>query len=148
MPLPLLTSVGDLPLGVHRASLREVIEHFGAGSPQREGVARRLERIYRLARDTGHLARFVVFGSFVTDKPDPNDLDVFLVMSDTFDGAKIRGEAALLFDHAAADAHFGASVFWLRRLAALGGEQTTIEYWQVKRGGGQRGIVEIVEEIP
>ncbi len=94
------------------------------------------------------MARFVVFGSFVTDKPEPNDVDVFLVMEDKFDGAKLQGEATLLFDHAAADVHFGASVFWVRRVAALGGEQPTIEYWQVKRGGGQRGIVEIVEETP
>jgi hypothetical protein len=34
------------------------------------------------------------------------------------------------------------------RLAALAGEQATIEYWQVKRGGGRRGIVEIVEGTP
>jgi hypothetical protein len=29
---------------------------------------------------------------------------------------------------------------------AIGGEQAMIEYWQVRREGGQRGIVEIVEE--
>ncbi len=29
------------------------------------------------------------------------------------------------------------------RLGALAGEQATIEYWQIKCGGGQRGIVEI-----
>ena len=148
MPLPPLTRIGDLPLGVHRASLREVLERFGTGSRQRTAVAERLERVYRLARETGHLARFVVFGSFVTDKPEPNDVDVMLVMQDTFDGAELEGEAALLFDHAAADARFGASVFWLRRLAAMGGEQATIEYWQAKRGGGRRGIVEIIEETP
>ena len=148
MPLPSLTSAGDLPLGVHSATLREVLDRFGAGSRQRAAVAERLERIYRMARDTGHLARFVVFGSFVTESADANDVDVFLVMDDAFDGAKLRGEAALVFDHAAADAHFGASVFWVRRLAAIGGEQTTIEYWQAKRGGGRRGIVEIVEETP
>jgi len=148
MPLPPFTDVGDLPVGVHRASLQEVLDRFGAGSPQRAGVADRLERLYRLAGATGQLARFAVFGSFVTDKPDPNDVDVFLVMDDAFDAAKVRGEAALVFDHAAADAHFGASVFWVRRLTALGGEQTAIEYWQVKRGGGRRGIVEIVKELP
>jgi hypothetical protein len=48
--------------------------------------------------------------------------------------------------HPAAEAHFGASVFWVRRLAALGGEQSMVEYWQAKRGGGRRGIIEIVEE--
>ncbi len=109
-------------------------------------VAGRLDRVYRIARATGQLARFVVFGSFVTDKPEPNDVDVFLLMQDDFDASQLRGQAALLFDHAAAAAHFGSSVFWLRRSAALGGEQTTIEYWQATRGGGRRGIVEIVEE--
>ena len=57
-------------------------------------------------------------------------------------------DAALVFDHAAADAHFGASVFWVRRLAAFGGEQAAVEYWQVTREGGRRGIVEISKEMP
>jgi len=46
-----------------------------------------------------------------------------------------------------ADAHFGASVFWVRRSGALGGEQAMVEYWQVRRDGGRRGIVEIVPEV-
>ena len=146
MRLPELTDSGDLPLGVHRASLRETLERFAVGHPQRIAVGERLERIYRVAAATGHLVRFVVFGSFVTDKPAPNDVDVFLIMDDAFDGNTLHGESALLFDHAAADVHFGASVFWVRRFAAFGGERATIEYWQAKRGGGKRGIIEIVEE--
>jgi hypothetical protein len=111
-------------------------------------VAARLERIYSLAAATGYLARFIVFGSFVTDKPEPNDVDVFLLMNDAFDFAQLTGELRLLFDHAAAQAHFGASVFWLRRLAAFEGEQKAVEYWQVKRGGDYRGIIEIIPEVP
>ena len=95
---------------------------------------------------TGEVARFVVFGSFVTTKRDPADVDVFLLMENTFDMAQLPGEARVLFDHASAQAHFGASVFWVRRLAALGGEEQTIAGWQVKRDGKFRGIVEIVEE--
>ena len=148
MALPPLTEGGELPQGVHLASLREVLERFGVGSTQRKAVALRLERIYRAARASGHLARFVVFGSFVTDKPEPNDVDVFLLMEDTFDASKLEGETRLLFDHAAAQAAFGASVFWLRRLAAWEGEATVIEYWQVKRGGDRRGIIEIIPEVP
>jgi hypothetical protein len=45
-----------------------------------------------------------------------------------------------------ADAHFGASVFWARRCSVFGGEQSMIEYWQTRREGGQRGIVEIISE--
>jgi hypothetical protein len=146
MPLPDLTDSGELPLGVHRASLRETLDRFAVGQPQRIAVGERLERIYLLAAATGHLARFVVFGSFVTDKPEPNDVDVFLVMDNAFDGDALQGESAVLFDHAAADAHFGASVFWVRRLAAIGGEQAMVEYWQARRGGGRRGIIEIVEQ--
>jgi hypothetical protein len=37
-------------------------------------------------------------------------------------------------------------VFWLRRLAALGGEEHAIAGWQIKRDGTLRGIVEIVED--
>ena len=42
--------------------------------------------------------------------------------------------------------HFGCSVFWLRRMAAMGGEQAAIEDWQIKRDGTERGIVEITVE--
>lgn len=86
----------------------------------------RLARVHELAAATGHMKRFVVFGSFVTAKHQPNDVDVFLIMHDTFDLAQVAGEARLIFDHAAAQAHFGASIFWLRGLAALPVEDEAI----------------------
>ena len=144
--LPSLTEDGELPLGVHAASLREVLDQFGVGSARRKALALRLARVYRVAQATGHLARFVVFGSFVTGKLDPQDVDVFLVMADTFDASHLRGDARLLFDHGAAQAHFGASVFWVRHLAAWQDEQAAVEFWQVKRDGRRRGIVEIISE--
>jgi predicted nucleotidyltransferase len=146
--LPDFTENAELPPGVHRATLRETLERFGSGSSRRKVIASRLQRIYELAASTGQVARFVVFGSFVTAKAEPNDVDLFLLMEDAFDAGQVVGEARLLFDHAIAQAHFGASVFWLRPLTALGGEQETIDYWQIKREGGQRGIVEIIPEQP
>ena len=148
MPLPPFTASGDLPPGVHRATLSEALERFGSGSSQRMLVGLRLERIYNVVRATGHLARCIVFGSFVTAKPVPNDVDVFLLMEDTFDVAQLTGEARLLFDHAVAQTRFGGSVFWLRRLAVLDDEQTTIAHWQITREGHDRGIVEIIPELP
>jgi hypothetical protein len=128
--------------------LAEVLQRFGSGSVQRRAVADRLNRLYQLAVSTGQLARIVVFGSFVTAKHEPNDVDIVLLMEDTFDLAAVTGEAALVFQHLEAAAHFGASVFWTRRSGAIGGEQAMIEYWQIRRDGGQRGIVEIVSEGP
>lgn len=148
MPLPPFTVSGDLPPGIHRATLSDVLERFGSRSPQRMLVGLRLERIYNIAWATGHLARCVVFGSFVTAKQVPNDVDIFLLMEDTFDVSQLIGEARLLFDHAAAQTRFGASVFWLRRLALLDDEQTTLSHWQITREGSYRGIVEIIPELP
>jgi uncharacterized protein DUF6932 len=95
----------------------------GQGSIQRCAVADRLNRLYQLAGSTKQLARFVVFGSFVTAKAEPNDVDIVLLMEDTFDLAAIAGEAALLFQHMEADAHFGASVFWTKRSGLLAGSK-------------------------
>jgi len=148
MPLPAFTPSGDLPPGVHRATLSEVLARFGIGAPRRQVMALRLEGLYQLAMATGHVNRFVVFGSYVTAKAEPNDVDLFMLMSDTFDLGKVAGQARFLFDHAIAQSSFGASVFWLRRLAAIGGEDKAIEDWQTKRDGGLRGIVEIVPETP
>ncbi len=135
---------GDLPPGIHRATIEEVLRHFGAGSLQRRVVAQRLERVYNLASSTGRLGRFVVFGSFVSAKPDPNDVDIFMLMDDAFDSAQVSGEAALIFDRAAAQNVAGASVFWIMRAAALGDEQAALEHWQVKRDGTTRGVVEVI----
>lgn len=127
MPLPAFNEEGDLPPGVHRATLAEVLERFGQGSVQRCAVSDRLNRLYQLVVSTGKLARFVVFGSFITGKEAPNDVDVVLLMEDTFDLASVTGEAALVFQHLEADAHFGASVFWTCRSGAIGGEQAMME---------------------
>jgi hypothetical protein len=145
---PPFDEAGELPPGIHRATLQEVLERFGQGSVQRRAVSGRLKRVYELAASTGQVARFVVFGSFVTAKQDPNDVDVILLMDDGFELATLTGEAALVFQHMEANAHFGASVFWTSRCAAVGGEQAMIEYWQLRREGGQRGIVEIVRDAP
>ena len=106
-----------------------------------------MQRIYEIAATTGHLRRFIIFGSFITTKLEPNGIDVFMIMEDTFDVSQLVGESRLVFEHAVAQTHFGDSVFWIRRLAAFNGEQAAIEQWQIKRDGSERGIVEITLEL-
>jgi hypothetical protein len=140
---PDFNSSGDLPPGLHRGSLAAVLAHFVGGSEQRRIVAQRLERIHRLAIGTGALARFIIFGSFITDKAAPNDVDLFLVMADHFDVATVAGETRYVFDHMAAHNLLGASVFWIPRAACIGGEDSAVLDWQIKRDGTTRGIVEV-----
>jgi len=144
MSFPDFTEDGDLPVGIYPASLAEVINHFGLNSAKRQQVTQRLERIYKIASATGKIAHFIIFGSFITDKLDPNDVDIFMIMQNDFDATTLTGETRILFDHLSSQSYFGASIFWVRRLAALGGEQAAIADWQHKRDGNRRGIVEIV----
>ncbi len=134
---------GDLPVGIHQATLAEVVEHFGQSNFQRRIMAQRLVRIYDLAQSTGQVARFIVYGSFITAKPFPNDVDIFMLMEDTFDLYQWSDEVAVIFDHMACQNYEGASVFWVRKMAAIGGEQAAIEFWQTKRDDTNRGIVEV-----
>ena len=145
MPLPEFNANGDLPPGVHRASWTEVMGRFGGGFGQREVCTRRLAHIYELARRTACLQRFVIFGSYVTAKANPNDVDVILIMDDAFRLDNCPMESRALFDHAVAQARYGASVFWIRPALLIGETvEQFIEYWQIKRGGGQRGIVDVI----
>jgi hypothetical protein len=67
-------------------------------------------------------------------------------MHDTFDVRNVGGEASILFDHMAAQNYEGASIFWVRSMVALGGEDAAIEHRQITRDGKRRGIVEVVQD--
>jgi hypothetical protein len=112
MPIPEFNEQGDLPVGVHLATIDEVYERFGQGTPQRQLVTKRLQRIYELAHRTGKVERFVIYGSYVTAKLTPNDVDIFLVMQDDFLLPECEEDVAPIFQHMEAHDRFGASIFW------------------------------------
>lgn len=144
MALPEFNEQGDLPPGVYSVTFSEVIARFGIGSRQREAVTARLRRIHDLALATGALARMIIFGSYVTGKLEPNDVDVILIMRDDFRSEACSPETLVLFDHRRAAAELEASVFWIRPALLL--TETLDQFvlrWQIKREGGTRGIVEV-----
>jgi hypothetical protein len=145
MPLPDFDASGDLPPGVHRATLNEMIQRFGSAGGQRGVCNLRLSHVHELAKRTGHLQRLVIFGSYVTAEPNPNDIDVVLVMDDGFRLEECPIESRGLFDHALAQARYGASIFWIRPgLLIDEGVEDFTAYWQLKRDGSKRGIVEVI----
>src|SRR5437867_1752237 len=144
MPLPQLNCTGELPEGVHQATIEEVIAQFGSGTAQRQAVTARLRRIYHLASATHKLERLILFGSYITAKPDPNDVDVVLIMRDDFEVQACAEESRQLFDHPRAAEAFGASVFWIRpALLVLETLKEFIAHWQITRDQTRRGIVEV-----
>jgi hypothetical protein len=144
MAIPSFEASGNLPSGIHSATMDEIRQRLGTGNATRQALFVRLHRIHQIAMATGHLSRFVIFGSFVTAKDFPNDVDIFMLMENGFDVGRLTNEAEILFDHLKAESYYGCSVFWMRRLAAIGGEQAAMEHWQICRDGSLRGIVEVI----
>lgn len=144
MSIPNLNLAGELHEGIHTATIDEVIAQFGSGTPQRMTVTQRLQRIYQLAKSIGHLDRILIFRSYITAKPEPNDVDVVIIFDDDFDMAVCSAEVKNLLNHQQAAEEFGASIFWIRpSLLFLEPLDKFIAGWQVKRDGTRRGIIEV-----
>lgn len=107
----------------------------------------KLRFLYDLSSTTHHLARFLVFGSFVSGKRAPRDVDIILVMAEAFRVEDTSREAQTLFSHADAEARFGASIFWIREGSLMPAEMAEfLDTWQIGRDGRRRGLLEIVDD--
>lgn len=144
MALPEFNNHGDLPEGLHKANLAEVLERFGRGSEARQEVTAVLQRIHQLVTAAGKLERFVIFGSYITAKSEPHDIDVVLVMKDDFSMDACDEQTRILFDHQRAEGELGASIFWLCPSVLLRGSlEDFLLGWGTKRDLTLRGIVEV-----
>jgi predicted nucleotidyltransferase len=99
-----------------------------------------------LAATSGKLRRVFVWGSFVTAKAAPRDLDVLLIMDEDFEVDEIAAPAQAVFDSVRARLLFESDVFWAR--ASIGDEllDLWLDTYQTSRSFRKRGIVEL--ELP
>jgi hypothetical protein len=72
--IPMLRDDGYLPEGLHLASEAEVLFRFGSSTPRRRRLASRVRRWIGLLRSVGAV-RLLIDGSFITSKPEPQDVD-------------------------------------------------------------------------
>jgi predicted nucleotidyltransferase len=142
--LPDLTAGGELPPGVHLADWQEFQSRFGISSPRRLWLSSRLRTILELAASGGRLRRVFVWGSFVTAKLAPKDLDILLIMSEDFEADYMSAPAQAVFDSTRARLLFETDVFWAR--ASIGQEllDLWLDTYQTSRSFRKRGIVELV----
>jgi len=141
--LPALTIEGDLPPGVYLVDWQEFHSRSGTLSPRRSWLSGRLRTLLDLAATTGKLRRVFIWGSFVTAKPAPRDLDILLVMDDDFEIESIAVPAQAVFDSVRAKLLFESDVFWAR--ASIGDEMLDLwlDTYQITRSFSKRGTVEV-----
>ncbi len=76
-PLPVLTYHGYLPEGVHDTTIEELQARF-VFNEKRRFLWERLHRFLEWARSTGSFSHAYIDGGFVTNKSQPEDVDVIL----------------------------------------------------------------------
>lgn len=81
--IPAFRPDGYLPEGLHPASEAEITFRFGSTTPRRRRLVLRLRRWLLLAREI-RARRFLLDGSFVTAKHEPDDIDAVMLLPADF----------------------------------------------------------------
>jgi hypothetical protein len=76
--LPDFNEHGYLSRGIHVSTIDVLAARFGSASPERQAQTNELRDFAAWARDAG-VIRWVVDGSYVTSRVDPNDVDVVIL---------------------------------------------------------------------
>src|SRR5580700_821382 len=93
--IPAFRPDGYLPEGLHPAAEAEVTFRFGSTTPRRRRLVLRLRRWLVLARDIG-ARRLLVDGSFVTAKPEPDDIDAVILLPVNFTAQVEQGNESAI----------------------------------------------------
>jgi predicted nucleotidyltransferase len=96
-----------------------------------------------LAKSTRKVERIFIWGSFVTAKESPNDVDILLIMSEDSQIETVPEECKHLFDYIRARVKFNADIFWSK--ASIGEDALSLwlETYQLTRDFKRRGMVEV-----
>lgn len=125
---------GYLPAGIHRCRVTEIVERFGIGSPEREVETQELLQFIEWAKRAG-VRRLIINGSFVTDKVDPNDVDVVILPGTDYP----RHESPLS----------DATTMWPFLHVLVAADDADLENWALgdfgtDRAGQTKGVLELI----
>ena len=107
-------------------------------------MGEQLRDLVALARATGKLSRLFLWGSLVTSKESPDDIDVLLLMARDLDVESVPTPCRVLFDHTQARIRFHADVFWSKESIGEVPLLLWLDTYQMDRDLKRRGIVEVV----
>jgi hypothetical protein len=140
MPIPAFRDDGYLPDGLYQASEQEVIARFGQSTPRRIYLAGRVRSWLDLARAVG-ARRFVIDGSFITDKAEPGDVDAVVWLPDDWAEQVRMGKPEALELWEMLRTRQPEELFAVRR---AGPWQAWVDFFgAIRHSAGRKGVVEI-----
>ena len=143
--LPDFTEDGLLPAGIYNVTVDAFEKRFVyfAGSDRRFRLFEKLRELHRQARQSGIVKRFLVGGSFVTAKAEPNDFDCILVFGQDVGGRDLSPMEYNLLLRTRARRNFGGDIIPVAEGSA--NYDYYLRFFQTTRDKRPVGIVEIVE---
>ena len=140
--IPEFQKDGNLPKGLYEVTLHEIKEVFGTGSAKRKLLIGNLENIIELAK-SGKLERVIIWGSFISNKEFPQDVDLLLIMKDDFEVDANPPQVKGVFDYVQGRIAFNADIFWVKSSIGQEAIDLWLETYQMTRDFESRGIVEV-----
>ena len=145
--IPAFNEHGLLPAGLHDCTVEEVRQRFGvfAGTDHRVHLFARLQSFINEARASGLVVSLLLNGSYVTAKPDPNDIDLVVVVSGEHDlSADMLPAQYKVVSKKRVKKRFGFDIVAVRE----GGSEyaDAVAFFQQVRGqpGRKKGLLRIV----
>jgi len=94
-------------------------------------------------RSIGGVKQIFLFGSFVTGKASPNDIDLLVVMSGTFSTVNLRVQDLDIFQHDLCRIKFHADLFWVTESVGAHRIKDLLDVFSRDREGRAQPIIEV-----
>gem|GEM_PF-2491107 len=125
------------------ASLDDLRIRFGTSTPRRQFLFRQLELIIDQLRATRSLKQVYLFGSFVSGKASPNDIDLLVIMNAGFSTAQLGGKVLELFQHDVCRIRYHADLFWVTEAVGKARIDDLLEVFSRDRDGRAQSVIEV-----
>jgi len=134
---------GQLRPGIYTLTPDQVVQNFGQSSARREKLASIFIEITARLRACGVVKRCWLGGSFSSRKPQPGDIDLWIMVEANADAVTNSPVFADIFEHEQARLIYGADIFWITEAGVAGLLEAVLECLQTTKDGQLRGIVEV-----
>jgi predicted nucleotidyltransferase len=124
------------------ASLDDLRLRFGTSTPRRQFLFRQLDIIIDQLRATRKLKQVFLFGSFVSGKASPNDVDLLVVMNAGFSTVQLGGKVLELFQHDVCRIRYHADLFWVTEAVDKARIDDLLEVFSRDRDGRAQSVIE------
>lgn len=144
--IPAFTDRGTLPHGIHPATMEEIRARFARfrRSDRRIRLFNCFAAYVEAARTTHVVVHLYLVGSYVTNKDEPNDIDLLIIFSEEIVFQRIRPAEYNLIHKNGIRRVFGSSIDAQPVQANSPLAEEMLQFFQSDREGEPIGIVEVI----